>query len=308
MPSPDDYELSFRPRSYWGPQTLATHFGSKIKGELRRLDAVSGVEIDANPNILGEALSEDERAAVGAIHPWFMGGEYLPDLLRNEVEIARVIYKSTTMDVTSIRARQMRNRITYRIVDEYEFTSYDLNTKSSNKPLTLKQVIDLIEFATEGGLVGEPRELNYLEGGMDAEDIYDFASVSSQFYAELSNWYDESNSEWLESKLRERAITEAEDEAESNRMSDFSASQIGEEGWKARGFLSQADERRFLKCVYAASWVGKMSGKWDRRVNHKIYEKITVFVRDYVEEFGKLPQGSHEVVNKTVTFSEIGDS
>ena len=293
MPSPDDYELSFRPRSYWGPQTLATHFGSKIKGELRRLDAVSGVEIDANPNILGEALSEDERAAVGAIHPWFMGGEYLPDLLRNEVEIARVIYKSTTMDVTSIRARQMRNRITYRIVDEYEFTSYDLNTKSSNKPLTLKQVIDLIEFATEGGLVGEPRELNYLEGGMGAEDIYDFASVDSQFYAELSNWYDESNSEWLESKLRERAITEAEDEAESNLMSDSAPPQIGEE------------EIKIKDCVQGTVWT-RSRGAYGL-ANAETYKKITLFVRDYVEKFGRLPEGSHEVDNKTVEFPQDTD-
>ena len=195
MPDPNDYVLSFRPESYWGPQSLSVYFGSRIKGELRRQAAVTEVEKDANPNVLSESLCEDERAAVGAAHPWFMGGEYLPDLLRNEVEIALVTFNSTTMDVISIRARQMKNRITYRIVDEYEFTSYDLNTKSSNKPLTLRKVIDLIEFATEDGLVGGTRDFNYLEGEMDAEDVCDFASVSSQFYTELSNWYDESNAE-----------------------------------------------------------------------------------------------------------------
>ena len=44
-----------------------------------------------------------------------MGGEYLPDLLPNEVEIARVVLKSTTMDVQSIRARRTKHRIIYRI-------------------------------------------------------------------------------------------------------------------------------------------------------------------------------------------------
>ena len=234
MPDPNDYDLSFRPESYWGPQSLSAYFGSRIKGELRRQAAVTEVEKDANPNVLSESLSEDERAAVGAVHPWFMGGEYLPDLLRNEVEIARVTFNSTTMDVISIRARQMKNRITYRIVDEYEFTSYDLNAKSSKKPLTLGKVINQIEFATDDGLVGGPRESNYRDGGMDPEDIWDFASVSSQFYTELSNWYDESNAEWLESKLRDRAVAEADEEAESNLMSGVSSSQIEEEEIEVR--------------------------------------------------------------------------
>jgi hypothetical protein len=234
MPDPNDYDLSFRPESYWGPQSLSAYFGSRIKGELRRQAAVTEVEKDANPNVLSESLSEDERAAVGAVHPWFMGGEYLPDLLRNEVEIARVTFNSTTMDVISIRARQMKNKITYRIVDEYEFTSYDLNAKSSKKPLTLGKVINQIEFATDDGLVGGSRESNYRDGGMDPEDIWDFASVSSQFYTELSNWYDESNAEWLESKLRDRAVAEADEEAESNLMSGVSSSQIEEEEIEVR--------------------------------------------------------------------------
>ena len=39
----------------------------------------------------------------------------IPDLLPNEVEIARVVLKSTTMDVKSIRARRTKRRIVYRI-------------------------------------------------------------------------------------------------------------------------------------------------------------------------------------------------
>jgi hypothetical protein len=48
-----------------------------------------------------------------------MGGEYLPNLMPNEVEIARVTMTSTTMDVISIRARHTKHKIIYRIVDEY---------------------------------------------------------------------------------------------------------------------------------------------------------------------------------------------
>jgi len=39
------------------------------------------------------------------IHPSFMGGEYLPDYRRDEIEIARIELESTTSDVISVRAR-----------------------------------------------------------------------------------------------------------------------------------------------------------------------------------------------------------
>jgi hypothetical protein len=43
------------------------------------------------------------RQATGAIHPWLMGGEYLPDRQDNEVEIARITIAFTTRDVTCVR-------------------------------------------------------------------------------------------------------------------------------------------------------------------------------------------------------------
>ena len=50
------------------------------------------------------SLTEDERNRFGAIHPSFMGGEYLPDCNPSETEIARVKLRSTTQDLISIRA------------------------------------------------------------------------------------------------------------------------------------------------------------------------------------------------------------
>jgi hypothetical protein len=40
-----------------------------------------------------------------------MGGEYLPDLIPNEVEIARITIASTTQDVTCVYARQVEDGI-----------------------------------------------------------------------------------------------------------------------------------------------------------------------------------------------------
>ena len=42
MPDPKNYNLDYRPVSYWGPQSLETHYGARVKGELRRQFALEG--------------------------------------------------------------------------------------------------------------------------------------------------------------------------------------------------------------------------------------------------------------------------
>jgi hypothetical protein len=97
---------------------------------------------------------------------FLMGGEYLPELRVNEVEIARIIKKSTTLDVVSIRARQTKNRIVYKIVDEYpEYEpNYFLAKETSVKPLTLSELIEMIDSAVEDGLCVFRPNLNTYSG------------------------------------------------------------------------------------------------------------------------------------------------
>ncbi len=202
MPDPKEFAMDFRPATYWPDlddyHSVAT---ARVKGALRRQSA--GALADAglyDPVICAENLTEEHRIAVGRIHPMFMGGEYLPDLLAHEVEIARATLKSTTMDVISVRARPTRHRIIYRIVDEYyeeELFEYHLIQKTSIRPLTLRQLIALIDNAQEnGGLSGSARQRNY-ECSADAEGLYDFATITSDYYPHLQAWYDQSNLEWL---------------------------------------------------------------------------------------------------------------
>jgi hypothetical protein len=206
MPNPDHYNMNYRPGSYWGPKELPDHFSTRIKGELRRRAVVSELENghDVVESVVCDSLSADELKAVSAVHPWLMGGEYLPDFKGNEVEIARVTLKSTTLDVISIRARRTRKRIHYRIVDEYgEPDFFNVVNPYRKKALTFREIIRLINNATEsGGLVDGFRNGNY-EGGAAAEEIYDFASVFSVFYEELEQWYDEVNAEWLRERKKE---------------------------------------------------------------------------------------------------------
>lgn len=204
MPDRKNYNLDYQPESYWGINERNAHIGAGIKGELRRQAAkelaTAGI---IDPVISVEILPYEQLEGVGALHPWLMGGEFLPDLLPNEIEIARVTLKSTTMDVISIRARRVGLRIAYRIVDEYSENSGDYRVlpKTSDQPLTLRQLIRMIDKAQEWGLNGNARYYNFAYGDPDPELLYDFATVSSEFYPELAFWYDEANEEWLAEEM-----------------------------------------------------------------------------------------------------------
>ena len=187
-----EFDLKFRP-NYFGPADLEKHFGARVKGELRRKTAMDMASVgEFDKEVMSSALTEEYRRAVGAIHPHLMGGEYLPDFLDGEVEIARVTPASTTMDVTSIRARIVDGGYEYRVVDEYEEereTEFDVQPKSSDEPLTLGQVIDIIDTSE---LVSGPRDMNF-QGGATAEEIFNFATVTSVYYPDLETYFDTAN-------------------------------------------------------------------------------------------------------------------
>ena len=92
VPEVPGIDFAFRPRSYFWPLGRETHLLTRIKGAerkaaLKRL--IDAGRIDEIPDFLAQStLSETERQALGRMHPAFMGGEYLPNMLQTEVEIA----------------------------------------------------------------------------------------------------------------------------------------------------------------------------------------------------------------------------
>ena len=44
MPDTKKYDLDYRPKSYWGPQQVETVVGARVKGELRRRQAISDLK------------------------------------------------------------------------------------------------------------------------------------------------------------------------------------------------------------------------------------------------------------------------
>jgi hypothetical protein len=126
-----------------------------------------------------------------------MGGEYLPPLLEDEVEIARVSLASVTADQTSVRARRIPRGIAYRIVDEYgEDGPGYLCARIERAPLTLAELA-AIDGAQEGE-ASRCRRSSQRRVCHDPNDLRDFVRVSSEFYrssrllrARIEPWFDE---------------------------------------------------------------------------------------------------------------------
>ena len=202
-----EFNLNFRPNGYWGPQDLNTFFGARIKGQVRKNLVTSKIETDDVPPVLLESeLKQNLKEIQGRFHPWMMGGEYLPDFFNNEIEIGRVVLKSTTMDVCSLRVRKQKSRYVYRIVDEYG-SSFKLPQKTSTNPLTMKQVINILDNSEifcyddgekfdNAGLV-KPHIEFLFEVKEDEDEILDFVTVESPFYHELEEYYEVKKMIWL---------------------------------------------------------------------------------------------------------------
>jgi hypothetical protein len=199
----DAIDLGFRPKSYFWPLGLETHLLSRIKGAERKAALTSLIDsgrLEEIPKFLAQStLSDDERKTLGRIHPAFMGGEYLPDLLHNEVMIARITIASTTQDVTCVYARRGKNRIRYRVVDEYGGdTLSGPRERTSTRPLTLGQLVDFFDGAWS---VYDVLAMNFGRRGYDEAQMQRFVvEVGSRFYPELGRLYRSRIRAWAASK------------------------------------------------------------------------------------------------------------
>ena len=185
-------DLAYRPRSYFWPLGIETHLLSRIKGAERKAalqQLVDAGRLDEIPDLLARsALSESERSAIGKIHPAVMGGEYLPDFMLNEVEIARITIASTTQDVTSVLACRGTSRIRYRVVDEYGGdTLTGKTTRTSIRPLTLGE---LELFFNRAWSIFDVLDMNFdrIESALGAMQRF-VVAIESQFYPQIGSLY-----------------------------------------------------------------------------------------------------------------------
>ena len=221
------FDLEQRPEAYFGGDA---ELRASLLGEWRRqqvlaeLDAGRGAEV---PEALFASKLDDRlRDFIGGIHPSMMGGEYLPALKSNEIEIARVCLESTTADVISVRAELRADGYHYSVVDEYqdEGDAYQLKLEHSEEPLSLGELIQLVDtcstkgvsleasYGADRGALGLVMPFYYQqwECGDDAQGMLDFVSVRSEFYPALGSYYFNRGVVWRE--VIDRDLEEEEDE------------------------------------------------------------------------------------------------
>ena len=223
-------DLEFRPAHYADfddPVALALN---GIKGQMRREmvrdmmsaegDKRAAYDVVLGPiddEVLGERASEAFVQTMNrSLGPSWMGGEYLPDLAEREVEIARIVLASTTMDVFSVRARLTDGAYHYTMVDEYS-TDFDVSPSESKEPLTLGELVHLLDTADGQDIERQGRSFvdcwwwQQWEHGHPAEECTAFAWVESDQYPELGAYYEERAREWRIERARQLAKDEGGD-------------------------------------------------------------------------------------------------
>ena len=213
--STHSFDLDYRPRTYFWPLGLKPHPLSSVKGALRR-QLIAGVlaedpDADIPRLLLKPALPEPLRQFVGGLHPSGMGGEYLPDLIPTEVEIARITIASTTQDVTCVYARQVEDGVFLRVVDEYDGDT--LSSKRGRKypgPISLGQLSRF--FLNRWNLLDVLR-MNFEEHYYRPEErVMRFFRGSSDFYPEFDDLLRHRVRKWVDQQW---SLPEQQDEANS---------------------------------------------------------------------------------------------
>jgi hypothetical protein len=217
-----DIDYTYRPESYWTDSDPLAAILRNVTGENRRQmikDYWQQGRLDElDPALLQDVADPDARWSLGRIHPSFMGGEYLPDYIPDEVEIARICLRSTTSDVISLRARPIPTGIAYRILDEYD-GDFDLPIIDSALPLTLEELVqqfeegELKELEYGGGLALGYNNLNAESG--DFERLRHFTRIESEIYPELAEHFEHVFEEWVTESCAERDAETAKEGGEA---------------------------------------------------------------------------------------------
>jgi len=278
-------DLDYRPHSYFWANEIGVQLSSQIKGAQRKAiydaSVAEGEISDLDEFLSKPTLTTFERDIIGRIHPSLMGGEYLPDKVKDEVEIARITINSTTQDVTSVYASYKKNQIHYRVVDEYEGETLTDERKLLTKiPMTLGE---LVNFFLNAWPLMEVLEGNFEEINYDPDEVKSFVlDASSSFYAQFGQLIDQKIDEWLVEKGafdNKENIEELDDESE-----DLEDQPIKE--WLERSNWPKSTLKGILGLGAAAE-------------NSRRRMAVLQYAKKYIDKNKTLPTGTH-IIDETV--------
>lgn len=192
MPTDVELDWKFRPATYWDPDLAAI---ANIKGDIRRaclMDSLAGPdpEDEHDEEFRRVSLSEQELEERRGRRPGSLGGEYLPDYLPDEVEIARITLDPAIRRCVAVRARPVRQQIRYRVVCDHG-ARFVFSPASSDQPLTLEQIAQLLCCIRETDQATPLIESHWLryQQLVETGDAIGAIKVSSLFYPQLTEWY-----------------------------------------------------------------------------------------------------------------------
>jgi len=141
-PLPAEVALEYRPSTYFAPWSTPAIAAIVRSGRRAALRAGREPVRSAAASDACIPLAEEVRGALERIHPALTEGAFLPTLQPCETEIARITFASTTHDVTAVYARQRKDGVFYRVVDEYGGRTLSAGrcARFSRRPLTLRQL------------------------------------------------------------------------------------------------------------------------------------------------------------------------
>ena len=152
------------------------------------------------------------RSYWDTLDPWQAGlvkrrTVFMPEFAEGEVEIARIEQRTTIGEVISIRSRKHGERIAYSIVDDFDDPEpYNVAPKTSKKPLTLGELIRLIDggrsdeadFAPNEslaiyftvGIYGQNGNLDYSRSLSRVDSVF-YPQLNLHYEKVLDRWYEE---------------------------------------------------------------------------------------------------------------------
>lgn len=316
-----EFDFDYRP-DYWSPENPKALILGNVTGEMRRvflerlIEGDSTVELLIDEDAREDHLTPEGRVAQGRFHPSGFGGEFLPEYLPGELEIARIVLESVTMDVVSVRARRTDGKILFRAVWEYpEYGQILLDPTVSEEPLDFREMIDLMHSVHhfdgenhEGSFIDASREAN-VNAGASLERMRYFVAVKSFFYPKLEAYFDLKAQEWYERKLLERM----ERCPDCGKMFDPYAEDHECPEMEAR-MIREAEERKVreremdLRIAPFRGKIERVVERWRRvdpggpgaggmvaaaaRARAHFLER---FLREYVAAKAMMPTGSHTI-------------
>ena len=222
------FNLEFRPKSYW----VYANARQQLKAGQTRVD--DGELLDLCDEVVAEEESGSGEMSVRAeldLLTAFLGRLNHPAREGGAVEIAHIHMFNPWCDFSSVLAEWRDGRIHYQVVDNYpQYWSYRCTPESSERPLTLGELIELIDTAEQvsadsdnvesRGLVFDVLDRNAEESGCreDLKELRSFIRVTSPFYDELEVWYAIACDEWYVSRLADLEHDESYDDEDEEEV------------------------------------------------------------------------------------------